>query len=572
MSFARNFALGQQIAQTALDTYDRARQQREFSDIQTAKPEESQGYTAQDGAQLEAIANAKDANGNPYYQVEAQPGGNYGIRANFEYAGNDGQMVPPGAVTGIQQRRVADFLGNRYDAEQLTPERLDALRGRALAGVISKTDPIRGLGLMQQLKAGEREDQRFAWETEAQPLKQRAAQLQVLGAERGERQGQRGDLVQQYEDSAMKMPEEEVRGALTSYLNTNKSDLPLLVTGTTKGGFMMAERNPQTGEIGPSFSVPLAVGRKLVVGRQLAEQGMGAEALKYLSGVDENITGVIERYNKQTLDVAKVNNDAAYRRGALANDSARVDIARENARFNRDRLTAKDKAESDAADFQSKVDGVMEGYQAAMAAKSPEAAAIYAREYDQLRATAPKGLRLPSINALNSAQKPGGDAKAVEVPEAGKLMQRGGQRFVTDGIGGEIPADANGRPIGIMPDRRAAALKAAGVPDNYLDKFQWNADGTAVGYNGLRFGLDELSAIPKELKRIERNTLAAEEDAKSSMAMHGALRRQREARANPPPVSNRGIGPRITFGPDPAAPSIYATPEEWEAYRVYQGR
>lgn len=316
MSFARNFALGQQVGKGLVDTYQTARQQREFSDIQNARPEEFSGYTAQDGEQLAAIANARDPQGNPYYTLDAQPGGQYGIRSNFQVQGADGQMATPADV-GIQQRRVANFLGQRYDADQLTPERIEGLRARAMAGAVSKTDPIRGMGLMQSVKAGERDDERFGFERQAQPIKQRAAELQVAGAERGERQGVRADSVQSFEDDAMKMPEDEVRTALSSYLNTNKSDLPLLVTGSTKGGFMMAERNPETGEIGKSFAVPLAVGRKLVVGQQLAAKGMGAEALKYLSGVDDNISGIVDKYNKQTLETTKVNNDATYRQGAL---------------------------------------------------------------------------------------------------------------------------------------------------------------------------------------------------------------------------------------------------------------
>jgi len=323
MSFARNFALGQQIAKTAMDTYNTARQNKEFEDIQKAKPEEFSGYTAQDGEQLAAIANAKDAQGNPYYTLEAQPGGQYGIRSNFQVQGADGQMVTPADV-GIQQRRVANFLGQRYDADQLTPERMEGLRARAMAGAVSKTDPIRGLGLMQSIKAGERDDTRFDWEKQAQPLKQRAAELQVAASERGERQGVRADNVQALEDDALKMPEADVRGALTSYLNTNQSDLPLLVTGSTKGGFLMAERNPQTGEIGKSFSVPLAVGRKLVVGQQLAAKGMGAEALKYLTGVDDNISAIVDKYNKQTLDTVRVNNDAKAKQGSIDNDAARL--------------------------------------------------------------------------------------------------------------------------------------------------------------------------------------------------------------------------------------------------------
>lgn len=222
MSFARNFALGQQIGKGLVDTYQTAKQQQEFEDIQNARPEYSQGYTAQDGEQLAAIANAKDAQGNPYYSLDAKPDGTYGIRSNFQVQGANGQMVTPESV-GIQQRNVATFLGQRYDADQLTPERLEGLRARALAGAVSRTDPIRGLGLMQSIKAGERDDLRFDWEKQSQPLKQRAAELQVAGAERTERQGVRDDdwrtaLGEQY-SAWDKMTPEEQRSYVSQNLN-----------------------------------------------------------------------------------------------------------------------------------------------------------------------------------------------------------------------------------------------------------------------------------------------------------------------------------------------------------------
>lgn len=175
----------------------------------------------------------------------------------------------------------------------------------------------------------------------------------------------------------------------------------------------------------------------------------------------------------------------------------------------------------------------------------------------------PEGIKLGKVGA---------DGKPIKVEEEGTKMTMGGKLHFADGLGGWIPANSSGAPAGVMPSARSQALKAAGVPDNFIDKLQWNADGTAVGYNGMRFGLNELRAIPKELERIERNTKAAEEDSKRSMGLHGAMRRQREMRENPPQPSNSGFGPRITFRPDPYAPSPNAGPEEWQAYRFYQNR
>jgi hypothetical protein len=164
MSFARNFALGQQIGKGLVETYQTAKQQKEFEEIQKATPQYSEGYTAQDGEQLRAMANARDPDGNPYYKLDTTPEGGYNVRNNFEYAGPDGQTVRSGGSVGLQPRRVADFLGQRYEGD-LTPERIEGLRARAMASAVAKTDPIRGMGLMQQVKAGERDDIRAGQET-----------------------------------------------------------------------------------------------------------------------------------------------------------------------------------------------------------------------------------------------------------------------------------------------------------------------------------------------------------------------------------------------------------------------
>lgn len=318
MSFARNFAFGQQIAQTALDTYETAREKSQLRGILEAKPTEIENaYTTQDEEQLRALANAKDANGNPYYSLETNQDGSYGLKANFSYPGQDGQMVQPGGLvaTFAPRSRVVEFMGKRYAPEDLNEDRIAGIRARAIADVVAERDPVRGLLLHQSIKADERNDIRFGWERDQQPLKQKQLEQSVRVGEIDLGQKERQLLVQQAEDAAMRMPEDEVRLALTEYLNTNKSDLPLFVLGKTKDGFIMAERNPQTGVLGEQFQVPLSVGRKLVVGRQLAEKGFGKEALQYLTGVDDNINDIIDRYTKTMLDVARVNNDVTYRRG-----------------------------------------------------------------------------------------------------------------------------------------------------------------------------------------------------------------------------------------------------------------
>jgi hypothetical protein len=161
MSFARNFALGQQIGKGLVDTYDSGRQQKEFEDIQKATREDSQGYSEADLNRLRQFAQAKNEDGEARYTMDPGADGGFNVRANTAYQGDDGLTVPQGMAMGVQPQRMSTFLGQQYGADELSPERMEGLRNRAMAGVISKTDPIRGMALQQQIKAGERDDQLF---------------------------------------------------------------------------------------------------------------------------------------------------------------------------------------------------------------------------------------------------------------------------------------------------------------------------------------------------------------------------------------------------------------------------
>lgn len=187
MSFARNFEAGMRLAGDALDTYDSVRQKRDLRDVMAAKAEGLSGYTQADGQQLEAIANAKDADGNAAYQLDARPDGSYGIKVR----GADGSYADVGGA-GIQQQRVTDFMGQRH-AGELNQDNQDALRYRAAADIIGRSDPIRGLQMRRDIKRDERENEEFGWKRQRQPLEQRAAELQLSEGERKERQGLRDD-------------------------------------------------------------------------------------------------------------------------------------------------------------------------------------------------------------------------------------------------------------------------------------------------------------------------------------------------------------------------------------------
>lgn len=329
MSFARNFALGQEIAQRGIDTFRDARKRRDLGRIMDAKPQEVQGFTGADEAQFEAMRNAiNPETGKPYYDVSSDGVGGVNVRNNFGFAGQDGQMVDPGSVVGLQPRQMTEFLGQRREGS-FTPEQMEALRSRAMADVVSRGDPIAGLRMRREIGQEEREAERFGWDRQQQPLRQRGLELQLAGAERDERGGVRADTVQSIVDQALQIPQEQIGPQLMQYLNTNQSDLPLIVLSTNKDGLQVAERNPVTGEIMPPFNLPYSVGQKLVAGMALQQAGKGAEAIQLISNVDDRITDLITRYNNQALDVARFNNGVGQARFGREMDEARLGLDRE---------------------------------------------------------------------------------------------------------------------------------------------------------------------------------------------------------------------------------------------------
>jgi len=129
-------------------------QDAELNKIATANPEQSQGFTAEDGQHLEAIANAKDANGKPYYSLTANPDGSYAVTDNSN---------PESPATVIAQHGITDFMGQRQ-AGPMSDGQVASARQRAMAGVLAKSDPIAAMRLSREVTQGERDDQRFAWD------------------------------------------------------------------------------------------------------------------------------------------------------------------------------------------------------------------------------------------------------------------------------------------------------------------------------------------------------------------------------------------------------------------------
>jgi hypothetical protein len=188
-AFMQGLQTGSQTARGWIDTYEAARKRREEADLKsrregilTAQPEYSQGYTAEQGQQLEAMASAINPDtGRPYYNVQAGQGGNYSVTPDFTEAqtpragmstGSQYEVAPVELqTTGLgragvvaqpipfNQQRVSNFLGGRVEGD-LTPERMELMRSRALANTIA--DPMERQRALIQMDENERAAQRSA--------------------------------------------------------------------------------------------------------------------------------------------------------------------------------------------------------------------------------------------------------------------------------------------------------------------------------------------------------------------------------------------------------------------------
>lgn len=168
MGWASGLQAGIQMGKAALEAEQRAKLQ----EAALAKPEEFQGYTADQGSQLEAAAKS----------------GLYDIGMKQDEAGNfQGYTVTPKSAPDMQglvaPGQVSEMYGQRYEG-QLSPERVTGLRFGRMADIISETDPVKA----QQLRAQQAEQE---YQAQARPLALQAAQQQVTkgGLELADAQG-----------------------------------------------------------------------------------------------------------------------------------------------------------------------------------------------------------------------------------------------------------------------------------------------------------------------------------------------------------------------------------------------
>lgn len=156
--FIRGYQMGRQMV---LDSRAEAERQ-EMAKIGQAKPEESEGFTAEQGEQLRAAADS-----GQYDIGFDQPQGTYTVRPRA------------GGETGlIAKQRVTDFLGERV-AGSMTDRQQNDARARAMAGVLTRSNPLAGLRMQREIEQAQRTD--------------KLQDLQMRDLERRDRAGARGE-------------------------------------------------------------------------------------------------------------------------------------------------------------------------------------------------------------------------------------------------------------------------------------------------------------------------------------------------------------------------------------------
>lgn len=136
----------------AYDTVNRVGQDYEMGKVAKAQAETSEGFTPEQAAQIQAAAESGQ------YQI----GYDEGAKAYVATPKLEGDQMGPAVPKVFAQQGVTDFMGKRTKA--LNEDQVDSARMNAMAGVMSKYDPVAGMKMRREAKQGERDDMRFGWE------------------------------------------------------------------------------------------------------------------------------------------------------------------------------------------------------------------------------------------------------------------------------------------------------------------------------------------------------------------------------------------------------------------------
>ena len=265
----------------AYDTVGKVLQDYELAKIARARPEESQGFTAEQGEQLRAAADS----------------GQYDVAFD---AGKGAYTVTPKAdpnQTGvIAQQGVTDFLGDRT-AGTLSPSQIENARQRAMAGVLMKENPLAGARMLRETLAADRDEQafemnrkRFGWE---QARAEREARLA------GEQEAER-DFSRELDDEVGKWFKARLVGADGTERSATVDD-HLAASQYRAAKLAQAGRMDAAGRVLKDYAAQAAVQIQLQAAER--DQALGRTAAALAAG---DLNAVREFYNRYVPDGARV--------------------------------------------------------------------------------------------------------------------------------------------------------------------------------------------------------------------------------------------------------------------------
>ncbi|MCX7505872.1 hypothetical protein [Delftia tsuruhatensis] len=287
--FAAGLAQGQQFTRGIADAYragqqmndarDQAAQKEALKGIASATAVESTGYTADQGKELEGLA----ANG---YKIDFDG-------AQKAYVARN----EAGDTKTIAMQGVTDFMGERTQGS-MSREQQDSTRMLAMADVIGRTDPERGLQMRQQFRQGQHAEKRQAREE-----KQWAREDGIEALDK--------ELGQAFESSLIGEDGKRRAPTATDYLQSNQQRAFKLA----QGGYMAeAEKafkdNLSTAHIKIQMD---AAERKQALGPAMAALGSG------------DYGAVAEFYNRFVPSGAKVTGIEADKDGGLVMNRTGID-------------------------------------------------------------------------------------------------------------------------------------------------------------------------------------------------------------------------------------------------------
>lgn len=294
MGWAAGFQAGSRVAGEALDAYYQSQQRGEIEAIQNAKPTDVEGYSPQQAEAMERTSQLRDADGNYQYQVTpAADGRGYGLAVRNAEGG-----YGPVQGAGWQMGRTTDFMGKRFADGELSDAKAQGLRARAMAGVVSKSDPVKGAAMLSQLNQEERTEKLF---NDQQTDRATAKELEANR--------------RSYYQSLKAMKPEDLANSVGEGFSRDGSGVDAMLTYDDKSGkFMFASKVPGMGS------------------RLLSR----AELENYAMGVWEQGNGDFGRGMQMVMDTIKTQRDLSEKDRAEATNIAGLNFQADKA--NRDNL------------------------------------------------------------------------------------------------------------------------------------------------------------------------------------------------------------------------------------------